>query len=235
MLFKNFDIVTEAPKPNVIKAKAPKNSVDYGSIEDDPGDEGGDAIQAGDTGEGVDYTQEETDAEPDPNANPDDTADTTDATDYTEDNADDPNANPDDTGDQGDTTDYTQDQGDDPNADPNADMGDQGDPNADETSIEDKEKNYSLIGDFINLYKVLKENIDKISSIKKEDIFMSSIINQVVKNLAVLEDNMFQYIYAVFKSKTYVENLYQFNCFIEALKINIEMLKKIKDLQPLTK
>lgn len=207
-----YDILTEAKKkPTVIKPDKPK-SKDYA----DPADD----VNAD---EGSDYTDDTTDT------TADDTE--TDATDYTDEEKDvEPTADPtDDTGDTGDEgTDYA-DSGD-TSGDTTDDSTDTGDTGDSPEDIADLEKNISLIKDFLEFYALIKGNIERLSSLKKSDLTISSIINRVTLNLGYLETIVFHYIYRIFNSKSYVENLYQYQCFIQAFKINIEIVKKIKDL-----
>jgi len=213
MLFTTRDIVTEAKKATApakpgkrtsIVVKPPKKGgTDYTDGADDPVDDGT-------QDDSTDYTDQEMDA--DPTDTPDDTTDTGDTTD----NADDTS---------GDSTDYTQTQDDTPDA------GDVADDTTDDAETpEDANKKLGLLTDFIQFYRNIKDVIEKIADTKKPNLLLASVLNQVNKNLGILEENVFQFIYRLFPTKKYVENLYQYNCFIEAFKINIEMLKKIKYL-----
>lgn len=98
-------------------------------------------------------------------------------------------------------------------------------------SIDDKsevEKNALIMSDFQNLYYFIKNILEKVSVTDKGNMLVNTIISQVANNLSLLQAKLYNYIVNNF-SKKYISNLYQYNFFIEALKINIEMLKKIKD------
>lgn len=99
-----------------------------------------------------------------------------------------------------------------------------------EESNDDREKNRVLINDFIKIYNLIKNSIEKISEIDKTDIFINKITTQVILNLTQLKKIVFDYVTYKFPKTNYVNNLYQFNYFIEAIKINIEMLKKLNVL-----
>jgi hypothetical protein len=136
-----------------------------------------------------------------------------------------------DTGDE--TTDYT-DEGD--NTDEEDSTGDTGgDSDTPEDAspaipTTDMKKNSALLKDFIALYKLIESTIDRLADVKKGDLLVSSIIVQIMKNLSTTEKQIFNYIHQSFSNNSYVSNLYQYNYFIEALKINMEMMKKIKNL-----
>jgi cobalamin biosynthesis protein CobT len=202
MIFNTSTILTEAKKA-VIKPGKKLGNTDYTVGSDEEPDDG-----TQDTA--TDYTDEETDA--DPTDTPDTEGDNTDTTDDTDDSgATDYTNTPDDTDNTDDTT-----------ADSTADEPD--------ANPDDENKKLALLTDFISFYRNIKDIIDKIADIKKTNLMLASVLNQVNKNLSILEENVFQFVSRVFPSKKYVENLYQYNCFIEAFKINIEMLKKIKYL-----
>ena len=176
------------------------------------------------------------------------------ATDYTEDVGDDTEENPedpaeeeptDDTNDTDDTditgdeeeevTDYTDDIGDEEddttdedtsydNTDTSED--EQQNDNVDKNSIV---KNYNLILDFQTLYRYL----DQISTGLESTVFKSPIQNsaltQIVNNMRRLKDTVANYIEFNF-GNDYVTNLYNYNIFVKALKINLNMLSITKDL-----
>lgn len=93
-----------------------------------------------------------------------------------------------------------------------------------------KEKNRVLINDFIKIYNLIKNSIEKISEVDKTDIFINKITTQVILNLSQIKKMIHDYIIYKFPKTNYVNNLYQYNYFIEAIKINIQMLKKLNVL-----
>lgn len=164
--------------------------------------------------ESVDYTaytaeEEESDPEEDGADSTDDT--TEDATDDTE------------------STDYTE------TTDEDSDSTDGGsgeDTNEDsESGIEqdpkEKENMRILLEDFTNLYFMVKNTITKLSNIDKSNVVINKIVSQISSNLNVLKKQLFDFIIFNFPKGKYVTNLYKYNYFLEAFKINVEMLKKI--------
>jgi hypothetical protein len=89
------------------------------------------------------------------------------------------------------------------------------------------QKNKLLINDFINLYESIKNTVKKLTKIDTPNIFTSRIVSQVINNYNVLQDKLFDFITIRFNSNKYVENLYQYNYFIQAFKLNLEILKKV--------
>ena len=211
----NKDVLLEAKKIKITPdTNVPVTDYTVGSDEK--------PTPAEDTTDTKDYTTEETDAEP--NDYTEGADDGTDAAD-----AEDP---------EGDSADTTGDEPNDYTDGADADGGDAG--NAGDTAMdpppdpvedpEEAKKNLSLLSDFIQLFRTLKSTSNKISDMKKTNILSANILNQINKNINLLEETVFQFVHRVFPSKKYIENLYQYNCFIQALKINIEMMKKIKYL-----
>lgn len=105
-----------------------------------------------------------------------------------------------------------------------------GDENINNMNNEEKNKKNKLIRDFISFYNLIKNAIDKISEVDKTDIITNKISTQVMINLTNLRKLLFDYITMKFNMNSYVVNLYQYNQFLEALKINIKMLQKINVL-----
>lgn len=157
------------------------------------------------------YTAEEEESDPE-----EDGADSTDDT--TEDSADDTES-----------TDYTE------TTDEDSDSTDGGsgeDTSEDsESGIEEdpkeKENMRILLEDFTNLYFMVKNTITKLSNIDKSNVAINKIVSQISSNLNVLKKQLFDFIIFNFPKGKYVTNLYKYNYFLEAFKINVEMLKKI--------
>jgi hypothetical protein len=81
--------------------------------------------------------------------------------------------------------------------------------------------------DFINLYTLISNVLDKLSNNEKNDIIVNKIIIKIRSNLTKLQNYLYKFIAFKFSKGTYTQNLYQYNNFLEAFKINIEMMKKI--------
>lgn len=157
--------------------------------------------------EPVDYTAEEEESDPEEDGADatDDTTDDTESTDYTETTDDDSDST--DSGDEGDDTE-------------NSESGEEQDP-------KEKENMRILLEDFTNLYFMVKNTITKLSNIDKSNVVINKIVTQISSNLNVLKKQLFDFIIFNFPKGKYVTNLYKYNYFLEAFKINVEMLKKI--------
>ena len=95
---------------------------------------------------------------------------------------------------------------------------------------ENQLKNSNLINDYVYLYDSIKSILSKVNSMNKTDLLKNKIIIQVSKNLNILLNTIYKYIINSFDKNTYIFNMYQFNLFIEAVNINIQMLKKSSEL-----
>lgn len=226
----NASILLEAQKKNVNKKiKIKPEDSEYDAMAEDEENEGNEITDDGvdsessdednldeDNDSSSDYTEMEDDSDS-MSDDIDSEDDTSDATDY----SDEENSDSDD-------TDYS----DEENSDSDYSSSDE---SSDEESDIDKdivnsdvEKNKLLMNDFMNLYYFSKTILEKLSNVDKGDIMVNSIITQVSKNITLLRHKLYEYIVNSFSDK-YIHNLYQYNFFIQGMKINIEMLKKIKD------
>lgn len=149
--------------------------------------------------EPVDYTAEEEESDPE-----EDGADATD--DATDDTTDD-DSDSTDSGDEGYDTE-------------NSESGEEQDP-------KEKENMRILLEDFTNLYFMVRNTIAKLSNIDKSNAVINKIVTQISSNLNILKKQLFDFIVFNFSKGKYVTNLYKYNYFLEAFKINVEMLKKI--------
>ena len=161
----------------------------------------------------------------------DEPADDDETSDYTEDVETD-DATEDDTTDSEDDgpSDYTDDAGGD-DSEEETDGGDEQNP--DEGSEEEQKEdpdansNLALMYDSIKLYESVRMNISKLNDFSNGDIVTNKIVIQVRKNLTSLLHYIYQFITKTFSKNTYVQNLYAYTYFVEAYKINVELLKKI--------
>lgn len=196
-----------------------KQNTDYTQEEDDTADteetpEETDAADdtAEDEDTSTDYTEEEDESDPEEDgADPDgDDAGDDDSTDYT--------SETDDTDGGEDTTDTS------------TDTTEQ--PAEDEDKQSDDENNRVLLDDYTNLYFLIKNTLTKLSNVDKSNILINKIVTQISTNLNVLKKQLFEFITFSFSRGKYVTNLYKYNYFLEAFKINVEMLKKISVFIP---
>ena len=167
---------------------------------DDNADEGGDEAGEGDEG-GTDYTDMDAgDVEGGDDEGGDDTGD--------------------DAGDDSASDDTSTD-----------DSGDGSTPETDEQVNERhlKVKQLSLMNQMTGLHTSINNYLTQINDIERTNIYVSSIISTVIDNFNKLKDVIYKYIIYYFDNMSYEYNLYTFNYFIEAMKVNIELLAKIKD------
>lgn len=181
--------------------------------------------------EPTDYTEDEMDTEE--SGGEENTDNVEEPTDYTEEETEE-SVKEDDAGEEGgeddpnlDSEDYTNSETDTAdNESPESMESGEETANKDENK-DDKNKNKALLKDMINLYRSIKSTQNKLANISKSDLIINKIVNQVNLNLNRLLEYLFDYIVFKFKENTYAVNLYKYNFFIEAYKINITLLKKI--------
>ena len=140
--------------------------------------------------------------------------------------------------DETEATDYTGDvedsdgAGDDGNTD-ESDAGSQEEDSYQENTDEneqDKKLNTELLDDFITLHNSIKVSRERLGSMEGNDITLISVLQQVSKNLGNLEKFVFNYILS-FKKYSYIQNLYRYNYFLEAFKLNVQMIEKVKSIK----
>ncbi|MNE60423.1 hypothetical protein D3C76_1544640 [compost metagenome] len=78
------------------------------------------------------------------------------------------------------------------------------------------------------MYYSIQDIITTLNDASRDNIVVNKIISQVTYNITRLSDIVYDYIVFSFSKNKYVQNMYKYNYFIEALKINVEMLKKIQ-------
>jgi hypothetical protein len=213
-----LDILLEAPTPKktTIKAKS-DGATDYTDDES--------------TDTGTDDTSTDTDTDEDDDSSP---------TDYTESDDDsDPSTDGSDTDDDSDgPTDYTDSNDDSDGEDGSEDSTDDStddsteDTDTSQPDPSEQENNRILLEDFSNMFYLVKNTITKLTNIDKSNILINKIVTQISSNLNVLKKQIFDYITFSFPKGKYVTNLYKYNYFLEAFKINVEMLKKISIFVP---
>lgn len=92
----------------------------------------------------------------------------------------------------------------------------------------EKLKNRSLYQDFTNFYYTIKTTLTKLGNFYIPSPIANSIIFQVKKNLNKMENTMFDFMVNVYPNNTYLKNFRIYRYFVEAYKLNTEILKKIK-------
>lgn len=116
-------------------------------------------------------------------------------------------------------------------AEPGAD-GEGGEPAPESTPTQDDGKNSKvntivLLDNFISLYKMIDNTIKKISESRKDNILASVTFNQVRANLSRLAGVVYKYITLYYDGNDHALNLYNFKYFMEILKLNLEMIRKV--------
>lgn len=232
---KNDKKKTRKPKPQEIKIEPEDDNDDYteevdNDEEPDNSDENTDNEDDA-TDDGVDssdYTEEEVELDPGEDDEGSDDTDTdpdqdapTDYTDNTAEEGGDEEGGEGESGGDSEPSDYTDDTG---------GEGEEGSPDGSEQPEENANEKRILLADMISLLNLAKDTVSKLSTSNKSNILSNKIINQVTKNLTQLVDIVQDFIIHQFSKEKYVKCLYNYNYYVEALKINIKMLKKISDL-----
>ena len=97
--------------------------------------------------------------------------------------------------------------------------------------IKDKDtkvKQTLLLQQMVELYKKVETYSDDILALNRPNVIFSSIQNRASKNFQNLQRLMYNYIMYYFDNMAYSYNFYAYNWFVNACKINLEMIKKIK-------
>lgn len=96
----------------------------------------------------------------------------------------------------------------------------------------DKKLNKNMLRrSYIELYKTIDGFIDKIDSSDKESILATSTYTQVKLNLISLKDLVMEYIMQYFDKSDDDINLYNYNYFLQILRVNLEMIRVFKDTE----
>lgn len=90
-------------------------------------------------------------------------------------------------------------------------------------------KNYNLILDFQTLFKYLEEICTGLESTVFKTPIQNSALTQIVNNMRKIRNAVANYIEFNY-GNDYITNLYNYNIFVKALKLNLEMLQTTKDL-----
>ncbi len=95
---------------------------------------------------------------------------------------------------------------------------------------EDDARNKRLLQeDYIDLFFRTKDFITKLSTLDKTNIILNQITVQIDKNLNRLKKALWDYVVYEYDKTTYITNLYKYNQFIEAFKVNLEMLSLARE------
>ena len=108
----------------------------------------------------------------------------------------------------------------------------EGEPESDQSPEQDEGKNSKvntivLLDNFISLYRMIDNTIKKIAESRKNNILASVTFNQVRANLERLAGVVYKYITLYYDGNDHALNLYNFKYFMEILKLNLEMIRKV--------
>lgn len=254
-----LDIVMEARRKRTVNIKQPATkSTDYTEEVEDTEDEDqeeqddnqeentDDSTTTDDVpedNEPNDYTEETPDDddtvesdEAEPVDNVDDTSTDGDVpednepNDYTEDNPDDTpeegsGDGTDDTGDSDGVSDDSPTDGGDVPSDEDVDSAE----DSTEQSEDDVRNKRLLQEDYVDLYFKTKDFITKLNSLDKTNTILNQITVQIDKNLNRLKKALWDYVVYEYDKATYITSLYKYNQFIEAFKVNLELLSLARE------
>ena len=254
-----LQIVTEAPKEEIVPDDTNDYTDDVDEDDEntpeeepedteEPTDDGGDEPVddtepvntdytededlAGDTGEEDTTGDTDTTAEDeplDPNAEDDTATDDTTEEDPEADTTEDDMTD--------DTTDYTEDEG----MDGGEDTGDTTDDTVDDTTTDDMGgqdeeqsqnsivKNYNLMIDFKRLYTTTSDILSRLGDVVFKNPIQNQVLDRCVQNIQKISEQVLNYMEFTFSTK-YEDNLYHYNIFVQALKLNLEIMKKNNQL-----
>lgn len=92
-------------------------------------------------------------------------------------------------------------------------------------------KNYSVLSNFEKLYNLTKEVSDSMDSVVMPTKLQNTVLAQVLKNLSSIKEFILSYVKFQFSSDNYAQNLYYYNIVLQALNLNLELLKRNRDLK----
>ena len=91
-------------------------------------------------------------------------------------------------------------------------------------------KNYSVLTNFEKLYNLTKEVSDSMDSVVMPTKLQNTVLAQALKNLNSIKEFILSYVKFQFSSDNYAQNLYYYNIVLQTLNLNLEILKRNKDL-----
>lgn len=92
-------------------------------------------------------------------------------------------------------------------------------------------KNYSVLNNFEKLYNLTKEVSDSMDSVVMPTKLQNTVLAQALKNLNSIKEFIVSYVKFQFSSDNYAQNLYYYNIVLQALNLNLELLKRNRDLE----
>ena len=86
-------------------------------------------------------------------------------------------------------------------------------------------KNYNLLTDYQKIYMSLISILGRLESVIYKNPMQNDVLARIISNLQKIKGELLSYI-EMHYSKKYEENLYYYSIFIQAIKLNLDMLRK---------
>jgi hypothetical protein len=114
------------------------------------------------------------------------------------------------------------------NANSMSDASDNGE-NAEELTNNDKKNNIIILrNSYVELYNQVTSFLQKLENVAKDSLLAAVTFNQVKDNMTRLKDLLVNYISLYYDTNEYEINLFNFNYIIEIIRVNVEMINKMK-------
>ncbi len=95
-------------------------------------------------------------------------------------------------------------------------------------------KNYNLMVDYRKMYSTIDDILKHLKTVTYTTTIQNSVLDRCVNNLTKVKDELLAYIEFNY-SNDYNQNLYYYSTFVQALKLNLDVLRSIKKLTEETK
>ena len=99
------------------------------------------------------------------------------------------------------------------------------------TEIDKKNNDIILRDNYVNMYDNVTDFIRSIDNAEKTSVISSVTYSQVKQNLVKLREFILQYILMYYDNTEPDMNLYNYNYILQIMRINLEMIKKMKDTE----
>lgn len=95
-------------------------------------------------------------------------------------------------------------------------------------------KNYNLLVDYRKVHTTIEDILKHLKTVTYTTTIQNSVLDRCISNLTKIKEELLAYIEFNY-SNDYKQNLYYYSTFIQALKINLDVLRSIKKLTEETK
>lgn len=95
-------------------------------------------------------------------------------------------------------------------------------------------KNYNLMVDYQKMHSTIDDILKHLKTVTYTTTIQNSVLDRCINNLTKVKDELLAYIEFNY-SNDYNQNLYYYSTFIQALKLNLDVLRSIKKLTEETK